>query len=111
MLFGIDKCAKVLPWEYNEPPPEYQLLTRRSFLERIPTMSLLHLSAFKDYLLSWAEYNYQYLEDERLIEDFLIDLTRGRYIPSRVQKATDVVMWTRAKPSPSLVSWSRLRVQ
>jgi len=40
-------------------------------------MSLLHLSAFKDYLLGWAEDSYQALEDEGFIE--LVDLTKGRY--------------------------------
>ena len=83
--------AKILPWEYDEPIPEDQHLTRQSFLERIPAMSRLHLSAFKDYLLNWAESNYQTLEDEGLIDEYLIDLTRGKYVPSRVWIVTDVV--------------------
>jgi hypothetical protein len=40
-------------------------------------MSLLHLSAFKDYLLGWAEDRYQALEDDGFTE--LVDLTKGRY--------------------------------
>ena len=87
MLFGIDTSANVLPWEYEEPTPDGISVTRRLFLERIPATSLLHLSAFKDYLLGWAEDSYQALEDEGFIE--LVDLTKGRYSPrSRVQKLT-----------------------
>ena len=78
MLFGLDKDAKVLPWECDEPPPEDRHLTRQSFLERIPAMSLLHLSAFKGYLLIWAEGTYQYFEDRGFFEVYLLDLTRGR---------------------------------
>jgi hypothetical protein len=81
VLFGIDMSAKVLPWEYDEPPMMNGLLTRQSFLQRIPAMSLLHLSAFKDYFLGWAEDAYQELEDEGLIAEYLIDMTRGRYAP------------------------------
>ena len=62
MLFGLDKGAKVLPWEYDEPPPEDRQLTRQSFLERIPEISLLHLSAFKRYLLTRAEHACQNFE-------------------------------------------------
>jgi len=90
VLFGIDTSAKILPWEYDEPTRENRLLTRQSFLERIPAMSRLHLSAFNDYLLIWAKDNYQALEDEGLIGEYLIDLTKGKYAPGRVQKATDV---------------------
>ena len=101
VLFGIDTGAKVLPWEYDEPTPEDQLLTRQSFLERIPAMSRLHLSGFKDYLLNWAEDTYQALEDEGLLGEYLVDLTRGKYVSSPVERATDVVAWTRARlPSP-----------
>jgi hypothetical protein len=81
VLFGIDTRAKVLSWEYDEPPTEDRLLTRQSFLERIPAISLLHLSAFKDYLLSWAEEIYEVLEGDDLVGEYLIDLTRGRYVP------------------------------
>jgi hypothetical protein len=88
VLFGIDTSADVLPWVYEEPTPEYiyiYRIARQSFLERIPTMSLLHFSAFKDYLLGWAEDSYRALGDEGSIE--LVDLTKGRYSPRRrVQK-------------------------
>lgn len=59
VLFGIDSDTRVLPWKYDEPPPEDGLLIRQSFLEYLPVMSLLHL--FKD-LLGWAERKYQGLE-------------------------------------------------
>ena len=78
VLFAIDTSANALPWEH-------EAVTRRLFLERIPATSLLHLSAFKDYLLSWVEDRYQALEDEGIIQ--LVDLRKGRYSPrSRVQK-------------------------
>jgi hypothetical protein len=86
VLFGIDWWAKVLPWEYNEAPPEDRLFTRQYFLERIPAISLLHLSAFKDYLLRWAERNYQELEDDELIGEYLTDLTKGGYVTSQLWK-------------------------
>ena len=109
MLFGIDTGARVLPWEYDEPTPEDQLLTRQSFLERIPAMSHLHLSGFRDYPLDWAEDTYQALEDDGLIGEYLIDLTRGKYISSPVERATDVVAWTRARlPSPLVGTYASL---
>jgi hypothetical protein len=86
VLFGIDVWAKVLPWEYDEPPPEDRLFTRQYFLERIPVISLLHLSAFKDYLLYWAERSYQELEDDELIGEYLTDLTKGGYVTSQLWK-------------------------
>jgi len=79
VLFGTDTSAKVLPWEYEELPSDNISITCQSFLQRIPATALLHLSAFKDYLLSWAKDSYQALEDEGFIA--LIDLTKGRYSP------------------------------
>jgi len=111
VLFGIDTYAVVLPWEYDVPPPEDRLFTRQSFLERIPVMSLLHLSAFKDYLLSWAEWSYHDLQYMGLIQKSLTGVTRGRYVPCRVRKAADVFMWTRAKLSSPLVRRSILHGQ
>ena len=111
MLFGIDSGAKALPWECNGPTPDDKLLTRQSFLKRIPALSLLHLSAFKDYLLNWAEYTYRDLEHDDTIWESFGDLTRGRYVPSRVQKATDVIVWTRANLSSAFILRSKLRDQ
>ena len=100
VLFAIDTSANVLPWEH-------EAVTRRLFLERIPATSLLHLSAFKDYLLGWAEDSYQVLEDE----DFLmpVDLTKGRYSPrSQSGKETDVSLWYRTDYSSLLIRRSTL---
>jgi len=111
VLFGIDSGAKALPWEYTGPTPDDTLFTRQSFLKSVPALSLLHLSAFKDYLLNWAGCTYQDLEGEGIIRQSFGDLTKGTYIPSRVQKTTDVAVWTRAKLSSSFILRSRLRDQ
>jgi len=83
-LFGLGRLARGSP--YEDPKPNWEDgLTRQSFLERISAMSLLHLSAFKDYLLSCVEDSYQALEEEGWIDD--VDLTEGRYVSrGRIQK-------------------------
>jgi len=79
VLFGIDTSAKDLPWEYEELRSDIISVTCRSFLKRIPAISLLHLSAFKDYLLSWAKDSYQALDYEGFMAH--MRLTQGRYSP------------------------------
>lgn len=80
-LFGIDADASFEPWEYESPPPSNQL-TRVSFLVTFPTTWLLHLSAFKDYVLRWADVIYKVWEDEGRIDGMDPDLSlspgRGR---------------------------------
>lgn len=75
-LFGIDMEAIILPWEFDLPPPSNQL-TRVSFLETFPTTSLLHLSAFKDYLLIWADKHYQLWKEEGHVDKVGPDLSPG----------------------------------
>ena len=77
-LFGVDADPYTLPWEYEFPPPPNQL-TPVSFLETFPTMWLLHLSAFKDYVLRWADKQYKDWEEDGYIEAVNTDLSPGIY--------------------------------
>lgn len=76
-LFGIDADANIQSWECESPPPPNQL-TRFSFLETFPTTSLLHLSAFKDYVLRRADTYYKEWEEEGHIDKVGSDLSPGR---------------------------------
>jgi len=75
-LFGVDADA----WapEYELPPPPNQL-TPILFLETLPTMWLLHLSAFKDHVLRWADKHYKDWEEDGYIGAINTDLSPGIY--------------------------------
>ena len=49
-------------------------------------MSLLHLSAFKDWLIGWAECKYQDLDDDGYIQEYFSSLTKGRMLQVQYRK-------------------------
>ena len=62
-------------------------LTRLSVLETFPTTWLLHLSAFKDYVLRWAGTHYREWEEEGHIDEVGPDLSPGRrWKPQRISR-------------------------
>jgi len=76
-LFGIDRDARVQPWEYDsESAPDGQI-TSRAFLDSLPTSRLSHLAIFKDFVLQWT--NSIYLDGIPSDLPGLSDLSKGKH--------------------------------
>ena len=57
-LFGIDRDARVQPWEYDpESVPKGQI-TSRAFLDSLSTSRLCQLAILKDFVLPWTNFIY-----------------------------------------------------
>ena len=58
-LFGIDRDAKVQPWEYGSVPVPDGQTTARGFLDSFSTPMLHHLVIFMDFVLQCTGFLYQ----------------------------------------------------
>ena len=76
-LFGIDRDARVEPWEHDsESVPDGQI-TPRAFLDSLSTSRLCQLAVLKDYVLQLT--NFIYIEGFTSDLPSLFDLSRGKY--------------------------------
>ena len=80
VLFGIDRGAKVQPWEYGSESVPNGQITPRAFLDSLSTPQLHRISRLKDFLLPWTDS--LYLVALRYRQTDMSDLSRGKYIPT-----------------------------
>ena len=80
ILFGIDRKAKVQPWEYDSESVPNGQITPRAFLDSLSTPQIYRLSIFKDFLLPWTIP--LYLDVSRYGHPGMSDLSKGKCIPT-----------------------------
>jgi len=76
-LFGIERDARVQPWEYgSESVPDGQI-TPRAFLDSLSTSRICQLSILKDFIMPWT--NSIYVEALTWNIPGLSDLNKGKH--------------------------------